>query len=385
MRIGLICNEFPPNPTGGIGTFTVELVRGLVESGHRLHVIGVYNGLQADTVEANSPGLTVHRLAGGSGRSSGYLIRLRLFRLIRKLVAAGEINIIEVPDFEGWCAGWARLAVPVVVRLHGSATYFAREMHGSIPAATELIERLAIRRADRVLSVSRYTADRTAEIFDLTLSATVIYNSVLLPNAARVKTDYASGDLVAYSGTLTQKKGVFDLARAWPLVKMRRPNARLIMIGKDAGYQSRPSADAIRERAGCHADSITFVGHRPKPEMESLLIGADVAVYPSHSEAFALAPMESMALAIPTIYTTRSSGAELIRDGIDGLLCDPDNIEVLADQIVHLLESEPARRRFGEAGRRRIREAFPYEAALQNNISFYEQCTQPAAENGAAS
>ena len=39
----------------------------------------------------------------------------------------GAIDLVEVPDWEGWVAGWPRLPVPVVARLNGSVAYFAAE------------------------------------------------------------------------------------------------------------------------------------------------------------------------------------------------------------------------------------------------------------------
>lgn len=378
MNIGIVCNELPPGPVGGIGTFTVELVRGITRLGHRIHLASVDNQVQSNVCEAISPQLTIHRIAAHRGRLGGYLNRIKLFLLIRKLAVERQIDMVEVPDFEGWCAGWQSLPIPVVVRLHGSATYFADEMRTAIPASLKFHERMAIRRADHVLSVSRYTADRTQELFGLPFSPTIIYNSVIPPDQARIKTDYRNRDLVCYTGTLIHKKGVFALAQAWLLVKLRRPNARLMIIGRDGRHEGRSSIEIIREFAGSCADSIDILGHLPKQEMEALLSTADVAVYPSYSEAFGLAPMESMALGIPTIYTTRASGRELIRHGIDGWLCDPDNIEDLANHIAHLLESEALRRQFGEAGRCRIIEGFSYQSLLLENIDFYRRCAAPS-------
>jgi glycogen synthase len=374
MNIGFVCHEIPPGPTGGIGTLTAELTRGLIKLGHCVHIASVDNAAQKDSYDVVSPALTIHRLAGGQGRVRGYVNRLKLFRLIRGLAAERRIDIIEVPDFEGWNAGWRRLPVAVVVRLQGSVTYFASEMNAPIRPSMKFLERMAIRRADHVISVSRYTADRTAAVFGLSLSPTIIRNSVILPSMAKVKNDYSCGDLVCYSGTLVQKKGVFSLARAWPLIKQRRPNARLIMIGRDGGHGARSSVEVIRELAGRHADSIDIVGHKAKVEVEALLSTADVAVYPSYSEAFALAPMESMALGVPTIYSTRASGHELMRHGVDGWLCDPDNTEQLADQVATLLEDESLRHRLGHAGRLRIRRAFSYDQFLKENIDVYQRC-----------
>lgn len=374
MNLGLLCNELAPAPAGGIGTFTSELTRGLNEFGHCVHLISLDKEIQSDTCEVVSSQLTIHRVAAGEGRVRGYLNRLRLFLFIRKLAEERQIDLIEVPDFEGWCAGWMQLPIPVVVRLHGSASYFAAEMRAPIPASIKFIEELAVQRADHVVSVSGYTARRSEEVFGLPLTSTIIHNAVMLPDLARTKTDFLSRDLVCYSGTLIEKKGVFSLARAWPLVRKRRPNARLMMIGKDGRHGAHSAIQVIRELAGIHADSIVFPGHLPKREMEGLLTSADVAVFPSYSETFALAPMEAMALCVPTIYTTRASGRELIRHDADGWLCDPDRIDELANQIVSLLEDEALRRRLGEAGRRRISNDCSYAAALQNNIDFYERC-----------
>jgi glycosyltransferase involved in cell wall biosynthesis len=352
----------------------MELVRGLIALGHKAHIVSVDKDIHSNTCETVSPGMSIHRVACQSGRIGGYLARMRIYRVIRKLAMERRIDIVEVPDFEGWCAGWPQLPIPVIARLHGSASYFAAEMHAPLSSSLRFLERRAIQRADHIISVSRYTADRSEEVFGFPLSATIIYNSVALPDEDRTKTEYASSDLVCYTGTLVEKKGVFSLAQGWPLIKQRRPNAQLLMIGRDGGHCGRSSVEVIRDLAGIHANSIHCIGHLSKPDLETRLVTADIAVFPSYSETFALAPMEAMALCVPTIYTTRASGSELVRHNVDAWLCDPDNVDGLADQVVTLLQSQALRRRLGLAGRRRVSESFSHTASVQNNIGFYERC-----------
>jgi glycogen synthase len=380
MNIGFICNELPPASTGGIGTFVTELTNGLNAAGHRVHIVSLDFSGHKTSAEAVSRELTIHRVRAGRGRFHGYLNRFKLFSRIRELASRGQIDVIEVPDFEGWCAGWPQLPISVVVRLHGSISYFAAEMNTSVASAVKHLERLALQRADHVVSVSYYATNRTKEVFELPLWPTVIYNSVVWPDTAHIKTHFGASDLVCYSGTLVEKKGVFSLARAWRLVKQRRPKARLLMIGRDGGHEGGSAIDRIRQLAGEFSDSIEFTGHLPKLELERLLTGADVAVFPSYSETFALAPMEAMALGVPTIYTTRAAGPELMRHNIDGLMCDPDDVEALADQIVTVLESESLRCRLGRAGRRRIGERYSFEESLRNNIEFYSMASASPAK-----
>src|SRR5204863_7042035 len=94
--------------------------------------------------------------------------RLRLYRAVARWARQGKIDLVEVPDWEGWVAGWPRLPIPVVARLHGSSSYFAAEMQQRTAKLTFAIERASLRRADFWCSTSRYTAERTRRLFALT-------------------------------------------------------------------------------------------------------------------------------------------------------------------------------------------------------------------------
>ena len=370
MKVAFICNEYPPEKCGGIGIFTCELATSLVNAGHSVTVIGSYSGLHEEITETIN-NVTVYRLPQTPGRFGYYIGRLKLYRKVKQLIKQNQVDIIEVPDFEGGCAFWPKLPIPVVVRLHGSLTYFADEMGKPVSKNTRRLELSTLQRADAIVSVSKYTADRTKELFNLNKEIKVIYNSVSLPEQSRAKHSYKRTGLVAYSGSLIEKKGVFSLAKAWPKVCAQHPDAQLIMIGKDVIIEGQSAQERIRELAGEYGSSIKFTGHISKREMEDLLVKSDLAIYPSYSEAFALAPMEAMALKIPVIYSSRSSGPELIKDGVNGLLCDPDNIDAMADMIIQLLGNETNRCDIADHGFKRVAEDFNPKESLNINIQFY--------------
>jgi glycosyltransferase involved in cell wall biosynthesis len=101
---------------------------------------------------------------------------------------------------------------------------------------------------------------------------------------------------------------------------------------------------------------------------------ATVAVFPSYAEAFAFAPLESMAQGCPTVYSTRGSGTELIRDGQDGILVDPDRPAEIAAAILRLLRDPALARRMGAAGRARVAQEFSLDVLLDRNVTFYRAC-----------
>src|SRR5947207_1564060 len=128
MKIGFVCCEYPPGPHGGIGTMTQIIGRALAERGHEVRIAGIYpRNYPAPDFEVDR-GVQVWRLRGSHHRLGWIPARHRLFQRIAAWAKEGSIDVVEVPDYEGWAAGWRPLPVPVVARLHGSATYFAAEL-----------------------------------------------------------------------------------------------------------------------------------------------------------------------------------------------------------------------------------------------------------------
>ena len=68
--------------------------------------------------------------------------------------------------------------------------------------------------------------------------------------------------------------------------------------------------------------------------------------------------MEAMAMEIPCIATWIAGIPELIRDGVDGLLVAPGDVQSLANAIMRLMDDAALQRRLGRSGRRRILEGY---------------------------
>ena len=368
----MLCNEYPPGAHGGIGTHTQLLGRALVRSGHEVRVIGVYPREERGRAYEVDEGVRVWRLRSGESRPAKALSRYQLFRAVARWSRGRKIDLVEVPDWEGWVAGWPRLEVPVVARLNGSAAFFAAEMGESPPRLTAALERASLRRADDWCAASRYVAERTIDLFDLpSAPATILYNAVEVPPSAPDNGRVAGR--VVFSGRLIAKKGVESLVRAWSRVRTRVPAAELHLFGRDGPRGRRDSMRAFLE--GLHADgpdpAIVFHGHVTRDTLGRALDTASVAVFPSFAEAFAFAPMEAMAAGCATISSRRGSGSELIVDGRDGLLVDPADPEGIADALVRVLTDGDLNRRLGAAGRRRIEAAFSLPILEPRNEAFY--------------
>lgn len=374
MRIAFVCSEYPPAKHGGIGTMVRMLARRLTARGHSVRVVG-YQSLGAGLAEQEiDHGVEVTRIPIAPGRLMLLRARRRIHRLLQRWTACGGLDLVEVPDYQGWAAGWRPMRAPVVVRYNGSSSYFARELDQPLQYPDYWIERASLRRAQFHCSVSRYTADRTAHVFNYAPeTCEVIYNPI---EATDVSPRRPSQNTVVFSGTLVGKKGVVELLKSWPKVAAQNPGAKLHLYGKDGKapdggsmqeYLSRMAGERLRR-------SVFFHGHVKRDEVLAAIANAGVAVFPSFAEAFAFAPLEAMASACPTIYSTRGSGPELIRNGEDGILVDPSKPKDIANAISAVLQSDELASRLGESGRRRVLAKFTIDRIIQQNERFYERC-----------
>ncbi|HYO82128.1 MAG TPA: glycosyltransferase family 4 protein [Bryobacteraceae bacterium] len=370
--IALLCNEYPPSSHGGIGTFTQVLGRALVRSGYRVRVAGSYPFKAQFPAFEDDQGVEVHRLREPEKDRGGVRARLQLYRLFAKWARKREIDLIEVPDPQGYAAFWPKLPVPVIARVHGSGSYFGRELDRPRTTASSLLyllEKQSIRRADFWCSVSQYAAESTAELFGLGPAADISFVPVTVPD----EIDFNRRDRgrVIFTGTLTFKKGIVSLMRAWPAVQSACPWAELHVYGKgDHAIQCM----LARELDSNCKSSVRFHGHTSRPELYNQLQVARVAVFPSYAEAFAFAPLEAMATGCPTVYSTRTSGPEAMDHEVHGLLADPDRVPDLSRAIIRLLTDDDLARRLGHAGRQHVAENFSVEKVVAGIEYFYRSC-----------
>ncbi|MGZ8411868.1 MAG: glycosyltransferase [Gemmatirosa sp.] len=375
MRVGFVCNEYPPGSHGGIGTVVCTLGRALVAAGHEVRVVGVYDADWAGAARECDQGVDVWRLRRAPGRLGWIAARRQLFDAVHGWARAGEIDLVEVPDWEGMAAGWPRLDVPVVARCNGSATYFQAELGAPVRAGTRLLEGRSLRRADRWCAVSRYTAERTQRVFGLASAGAVLHTGIELPTVA------ASGARdprrVVFSGTLVRKKGVVSLMHAWNAVAARRPDAELHLYGKEGEIGGAPAIAALQALLTRAArERVVFHGHVGREALGAALDGAGIAVFPSYAEAFALAPLEAMAHGCAVVYSCRGSGPELIDDGRDGVLVDPDAPAEIADALLTLLDDPARAAQLAAAGHARARSEFAIDAVAARTAAFHVTCVE---------
>ena len=163
--------------------------------------------------------------------------------------------------------------------------------------------RHALGRADAIIAVSSFTAERTKAL--LGLEATVVHSApspdMSPPSAAemgRVQQQYRlPGQFVLHVGNIEPRKDIATLAAACTRVPIP-----LVLTGHSL-WGNRPP------------DGTVEIGHVPAGDLPGLYGSATLVGYASRYEGFGLPPLEAMACGAPVVSTPVPSIAEIVGDG----------------------------------------------------------------------
>jgi glycosyltransferase involved in cell wall biosynthesis len=128
-------------------------------------------------------------------------------------------------------------------------------------------------------------------------------------------------------------------------VRLRARGGRslhLTLVG-DGAYSG-----VMRARA---PDDVTFAGYLEGRALSDAYSAADVFVFPSRSETLGNVVLEAFASGLPVVGVRDGGTIENVRDGVNGILCPPGDVEAFADGIRRLADDPPLRRRLGHNAR----------------------------------
>jgi glycosyltransferase involved in cell wall biosynthesis len=189
---------------------------------------------------------------------------------------------------------------------------------------------------------------------------TVIPNPVPpLPQAEHTPTDVmlAKPALVAM-GNFYPQKGFDLLLKALARLKDRHPAWTLTILGEGP---LRTQIESLRDALGLNG-RVHLPGRVKNPH--HVLKQADLFVLSSRWEGWPMALAEAMSCGLPVIAADcRMGPREIVRDGVDGVLVPPEDVEALAAAMDKLMSDESTRKRLASRARE-VTERFPLEKVM---------------------
>jgi glycosyltransferase involved in cell wall biosynthesis len=207
-------------------------------------------------------------------------------------------------------------------------------------AGERILVRAALRRADAVIAVSAFTAERVRALAGR--DAIVVHEAPgpgMVPagpdEVERVRWAYGlPRRFVLHVGNIEPRKDLATLAEA-----CSRVGVPLVVTGHGLWSSRAP-------------DSVTEIGHVPTGDLPALYSTATLVGYASRYEGFGLPPVEAMACGAAVVSTPVPAVAEVVGDG--AATFSPGDLEGLIGTLRLLLDDEECRLELAERGRRAV-------------------------------
>jgi glycosyltransferase involved in cell wall biosynthesis len=172
--------------------------------------------------------------------------------------------------------------------------------------------------------------------------------------------------MVGMVACLKPQKAPLDFVRMAERVGRRFEAAHFVLAGDG---ELRASLEAEVARLGL-GDRFHLLGWRR--DIPVLLKNLSVAVLTSRWEGLPRVIPEALASGVPVVATRVDGTGEIVRDGVNGYLAEPGDVETLADRVAALLEDPARARRMGESGRAGVEE-FDIDGMVRIQESIYEE------------
>jgi glycosyltransferase involved in cell wall biosynthesis len=322
--------------------FRLGLIRALISRGCKVWVWAPEDRYFPALAEAGAT--TVHLPINGKGLNPVEDLRLThaYRRRLRELRPDALLTFTIKPViYGGLVAG--QLGIPCLSTITGLGTAFIRE--GWLTRVAETMYRRGQRKAakvffqnpdDRALFIKRriVEAQRTQVVPGSGINLQR-FQPVPLPSSQR-------GDVVfLLIGRMLRDKGVLEFEEAARVLKSEFPNARFQLLG--AADVPNRTAISREQLASWQAEGvIEYLGE--SDDVRAQIAAADCVVLPSYREGIPRTLLEGGAMGRPLVATDVPGCREVVRDGVNGYLCEARSVVALAAAMRRVALMEPAER-----------------------------------------
>jgi glycosyltransferase involved in cell wall biosynthesis len=371
-------------------TYVDSIAAGLRRRGHTVCILNAYSNdasPQPDMYPVQEQASVLTRIRDGltfrinpSAALRGKFSRA-LVNAARRAIIERGVQLLEMEESFGWVQQIKpHLPIPVVVRLHGP--HFANGTALRVPTDAAFHQRVrdegvGIAMADGVSSPSRDILEQTKAFYRLPLTdaAIIPYPGPTVPLERRWSLAGCDRSRLLFVGRFDRHKGGDVVIDAFRKVAQRFPQVRLCFAGPDDGLtddQGRYWTLAkYLERIPELAGRVDWLGQQPYSSLDGLRRKAFATIVGSRYETFGIAVLEAMAYGCPLAATRTGGIAEIIEDGVHGILARPGDPDDLASAILRLLE---APKFAAKLGRHAAEEAENYHAdAIAQETAFFHQ------------
>lgn len=345
----------------GVSTFSRNLAQGLASRGHEVVVIAPsQTGRRYTETDVN---YTIIRTASVPFPFyQNFRISLNPVREVRRIIDAFEPDVIHIQMLMWIGQATMKLGIkrniPIVATNHAMPENLMENLKLLAPLSRPInyvLREYGARfhaKADYVTMPTDSAITMFGAKEKVSVPMVAISNGIDLTRfhptddkaALRKKFNLPKGPLVTYIGRLDAEKHIPILLKAFADVR-EELGAHLLIVG--SGTESDNLEYLARDfGVGEHT---TFAGKVSDEDLVLLHQVGDVFAMPSPSELQSIATLEAMASGQPVVAVDKGALRELCQDGVNGVLCEADNVDEIAEGLRAILSDADLRKKYGAA------------------------------------
>lgn len=217
------------------------------------------------------------------------------------------------------------------------------------------------------LSISGASNGQVKTIYN-GIDLTTFSNMDLAQERSQVRAELGippEADVLVTVAVLRPPKGMQFLIRAMPAILASHPNTYYLVVG--SGSHREALVEEV-SRAGVN-ERIIFAGMRK--DVPRLLAASDIFVLPTLTEALPTVLAEAMAARLPLIASRVGGIPEMIIEGQNGFLVEPEDQESLSRVCIRLLKHQEERATMGSEGWRIVNQKFSIQRQVEQLKDLY--------------
>ena len=422
MKICLVSYEYAPFPGGGIATYHNAVAHRLAEAGHEVHVVtnsALHGRTGSEFTQRywSSGNLHVHRLPHFDEQRNppadaqfldvtvaNYGDRRRLWAAEASNLAAHKVaahvenlhrsvglDVVEAPEFFAEAfyilrrrhAGWRHCFPPVCIHGHiSSRLAFGANRHVwelGLAHHRYLMwrEEYCLTHADALVTPSRALMQRYEERFGdrlPELRATIPY-VIDIPDEVGALPPALDGGVryLVCVGRIEPRKGADVAMAAFARLADEDSELKLVFLGREM-WQMGESVDDVVDAMvpPRHRHRVLRLGSVPRSEALSAVVHAVAFLHPVPWDNYPCAVLEAMSVGATCIVSDQGGQAEMVEDGVSGLVCPAGDAAAVADAVRRVLGDPDYGRCLGVAAAARVREITDPATVLAAKLELFD-------------
>jgi len=365
MKIAILTYMFPPDDLGGIEIASQDISNQLVQKGKDVFVI---TSGKRNVTEKTNKNVAVYRVTKPRIKFLGSpLFWFKVFFALKKI----KPDIVHCQTVQMGVPGFLFNKIykkPYIVWCHGFDVYFPWRFK-------KIISRVVLNSAAAVIAltnnmVSELQKNYGSRIFVLPDGIDSEKFKGFSKQAIRnkLKIDYKD-KIVLFVGGLKEVKGIVFLIEAFKIINKKLPDARLFLVGD--GPEKNNLENAVKE--GGLEGKVTFIGKVENQKIPEYMALADIFVLPSLSEGLGIVNLEAMASGLPIVATNVGGIPEVVKDGENGFLVDPEDSQKIAEKVLLLLEDSGLRKNISDNNKEKVKK-YSLDIVVEKLMGIYSLC-----------